>query len=128
MVWKTQRPELTVTHLLAGQPSVVLYRIVRRRSPEEADFTSAFVLGHPPPRRVQQQSAPIWMALSMLSGLDAARSRARLFPVLGGHVARVELNAGEGFALAETIERGHFSVWGDPLKLRTAVTDVYPAE
>jgi len=55
--------------------------------------------------------------MSMLSRLDAARSRARLFPVLGHHVARVELTAGNGFAIAETIERGHFSVWGDPLKL-----------
>ena len=127
MVWKAQQPELTVTHLLAGHTTVVLHRIVRRPTPEQDDFASAFVLGHPPPRRLQKQSAPVWMALSMLSGLDAARSRARLFPVLGGHVARVELNASEGFALAETIERGHFSVWGDPLKLRHAVTDVYPA-
>jgi hypothetical protein len=100
---------------------------VRDRSPEDVDFTSAFVLGHPPPRRLQKQSAPVWMALSMLSGLEAARSRAQLFPVLGGHVARVEVSAGEGFAVAETIERGHFSVWGDPPKLRRAVTDVYPA-
>lgn len=127
MVWKAQRPELTVTHLLAGHASVVLYRIVRHPSPEEADFASAFVLRHPPPRRLQKQSAPVWMALSMLSGLDAARSRARLFPILGRHVARVELGAGEGLAVAETIERGHFSVWGDPLKLQSAVTEVYPA-
>jgi len=82
MIWKAQRPELTVTHLLAGHVSVVLYRIVRHPSPEESAFASAFVLGHPPPRRLQKQSAPVWMALSMLSGLDAARSRARFFPVL----------------------------------------------
>ena len=128
MVWKAQHPELTVTHLLAGHASVVLYRIVRHPEPEQADFASAFVLGHPPPRRLQKQSAPVWMALSMLSGLEAAQSRARLFPVLGRHIARVELSAGEGFAIAETIEKGHFSVWGDPLKLQSAVTEVYPAE
>ena len=128
MVWKAQQSELTVTHLLAGDAIVVLYRIVRHPAPLKDDFASAFVLGHPPPRRLQKQSAPVWMALSMLSRLEAARSRARLFPILGRHVARVELSAGEGFAIAETIEKGHFSVWGDPLKLQGAVTEVYPAE
>jgi len=39
----------------------------------------------------------------------------------------VDLSAGVGFAIAETIERGHFSVWGDPLKLQGAVSEVYPA-
>ena len=127
MVWKAQHPDLTVTHLLAGHASVVLYRIVRHATPERNDFASAFVSGHLPPRRLQKQSAPMWMALSMLSGLEAALSRARLFPVLGRHIARVDLIAGEGFAIAETIEKGHFSVWGDPLKLQGAVTEVYPA-
>ena len=127
MVWKAQQPELTVEHLLGGHDRVVLYRIVKGPTPSEQDFASAFVLGHPPPRRLQKQSAPVWMALSMLSRLNAARSRARLFPLLGTHLARVELTDGNGFALAETIEAGHFSVWGDPVKLRDAATDVYPA-
>lgn len=127
MVWKAQQSELIVDHLLLGRSGVVLYRIVGSEAPSEEDFTSAFVLGHPPPRRLQKDSAPVWMALSMLSRIDAARSRARLFPRLGSRVARLELTAGEGFAIAETIEAGHFSVWGDPLKLRNAVTAVYAA-
>lgn len=127
MVWKAQEPELIVDHLLRGRSSVVLYRIIGSETPRLEDFTSAFVLGHPPPRRLQKESAPVWMALSMLSRVDAARSRARLFPRLGNRVARLELTAGAGFAIAETIEAGHFSVWGDPLKLRNAVTGVYPA-
>jgi len=126
MVWKAQQPELTVEHLLRGRSRVVLHRIVQKETPGEQDFVSAFVLGNPPPRRLQKESAPVWMALSMLSHFDAARSRARLFPRLGAHVARVELGSGQGFAIAETIESGHFSVWGDPLKLRNAVTRVYP--
>ena len=112
MVWKGQHPELVVEHLLEGHSGVVLYRILASETPSATDFTSAFVLGHPPPRRLQKQSAPVWMALSMLSRLDAAPQRVRLFPRLGDHVARLELAAGEGFAVAETIEAGHFSVWG----------------
>ena len=127
MAWTGQHPELGVEHVLRGHYDVVLFRIVRFDTAVEDDFRSAFALGTPPPRRLQKQSAPVWMALSMLSRLEAARSRARLFPRLGSHIARVELTTGLGFAVAETIEVGHFSVWGDPTRLLSAVTGIYPA-
>jgi len=56
MVWKAQQPELTVEHLLRGRSRVVLHRIVQKETPGEQDFVSAFVLGNPPPRRLQKES------------------------------------------------------------------------
>lgn len=117
--------ELRVYHLLTGE--AIVYRVVRTEREDDLDnFRSAYQLGSPPPRRVQKQSAPIWMALSALRTLQAAEARALQFPKLGDHVATLDLQAGQGFAVAETIEPGHLSVWGDPFKLRAAVVDLYP--
>jgi hypothetical protein len=39
----------------------------------------------------------------------------------------LELIGGHGFAVAETVQPGHFSIWGEPESLETAVIQVYPA-
>jgi len=126
MAWTPARGRqvLEVVHLLENEMTV--FRVVDTSRRGDDNFRSAYELGAPPPRRIQLVSTPIWMALSTLTTLDMARSRARAFPVLGNKIAEMHLQAGLGFALAETIEEGHVSVWGDPVKLRASVVDVYP--
>ena len=60
--------------------------------------------------------------------LDQAISRAAQFPQIGGHVAELALQGGEGFAIASTVEPGHLSLWGAAVKLDGAIVDVYPVE
>jgi hypothetical protein len=130
VAWKGDSPDdplLQVFHLLDGQDAVVeLYRAVKTDDPTLRDFTSAFALGSPPPRRLQKRSAPVWMALSTYQAREQLEDRMKAIPQIGTHVARLELQSGQGFALAETVEAGHVSLWGDPLKLANSVVDVYP--
>ena len=114
-------------HLLTD--AATLFRVVDTNRQDGTDnFRSAYELGAPPPRRIQKASAPVWMAISTLNSVEVARSRAFIFPKLGNYVAEMLLEPGFGFAVAVTIEDVHLSVWGDPVKLRDAVVDLYPVQ
>jgi len=54
----------------------------------------------------------------------AAAERADRWPTLGSHVARLRLEPGMGFNVAETGARVHRTVWGRPLQLLACVTDI----
>jgi hypothetical protein len=121
-------PELSVFHLLEGMETadVRVFRGIKRDEPVLEDFQSAFVLGFPPPRRIQRRSAVIWMGLSTYRSREAAESLLRAVPKIGTHVSELVLPYGQGLAVAETVRPGHVTVWGDPLKLANAVVNVYP--
>jgi hypothetical protein len=77
-----------------------------------------------PPRGVEREAALIPFGLSMFTTFDAAADRAHRWPRLGSHVARVRLEPGNGFHLAETGARVHRTVWGRPLQLLACVADI----
>jgi hypothetical protein len=79
-----------------------------------------------PPRGVERESALIHLGLSMFITFDAAADRATRWPALGAHIARVRLEPGHGFHVAETGARVHRTVWGRPLQLLACVADILP--
>ena len=128
MAWDAREVELVVVHLLIGPSDpITVYRAVAGPHPGPDDFRSPYERGYPPPRRIQNDSTPIWMSISTMLSAEAVSSRIALFPKIGTHVAELELRPGRGFAFAETMEPNHISVWGDPHKLDASVTNVYPA-
>lgn len=107
------------------------YRIVRAASawdPELLDsFRSNYEQGKPP-RHIEGRLAVVQMGLSMyLEGRQAGRT-ARRWPLIGTHVAEMQLDPGQGFSYAATGPPGHITVWGRPLQLQAAVVDIYPVE
>ena len=52
----------------------------------------------------------------------------RRFQKMGSFVAELSLEAGNGFAIAQTGAPGHVSVWEDPAMLDAAVRAVYPLD
>jgi hypothetical protein len=62
----------------------------------------------------------------MFVTFDAAADRATRWPALGSHIARVRLEPGNGFHIAETGARVHRTVWGRPLQLLACVADILP--
>lgn len=66
------------------------------------------------------------MGLSMYERSSHAEQTARLFPVIGGFIARLVLRPRNGFNLASTGQPGHWTVWGGPEQFVAAVLDTYP--
>jgi hypothetical protein len=104
-----------------------LYRVVRGRTqgaPGVLDSMRSNYELDAPPRGVEREAALIHFGLSMFTTFDAAADRAQRWPRLGSHVARVRLEPGNGFHLAETGARVHRTVWGRPLQLLACVADI----
>lgn len=105
-------------------PGLVLYRIVRVGSPAADDFLSRMMLGFPP-RRTEREQPEIWAGLSMFDSADRARARAREFPALGAFIATISVDA-RRVVTRQTLGPGHYTVWGAPVVLLTAVMIVAP--
>lgn len=78
------------------------------------------------PRGLERESVLIHLGLSMFVTFDAAADRATRWPALGTHIARMRLEPGYGFHVAETGARVHRTVWGRPLQLLACVADILP--
>lgn len=129
MTWKAEADRyLSLDHLLPGlAASVTLYRALRRSQADAGSFDSNFAKGKRP-RGLELRSTPIWMAVSMFTSPAAVESRMRRFPQMGSFVAEMRLEAGKGFAIAQTGAPGHVSVWGEPAMLDAALREVYPLD
>jgi hypothetical protein len=68
----------------------------------------------------------IHLGISTYLDEGAAHGTAQKFPKLGDFVAKLVLEAGQGFNFAHTGQPGHLTVWGDPVKLHDAVVDIVP--
>ena len=121
----------TVVSVAELRPSerVLVYRIVRSEmsgDPGLVDsFRSHYELGQEP-RRVERRSAVIHMGISIYLDEGVAHGMARRFPRLGDFVARLVLKSGNGFNYARTGHPLHLTVWGDPVKLSSAIVDIDP--
>lgn len=111
---------------------VVLWRICASDGADQHvlldDFRSNYEKRPSKVRRLDAHATVIQMALSTWIDPDAAVRLSRRLPAqLGGYVARLEIEPGDGVCVAETGPRLHRSVWGRPLQLAAFVTDVSKA-
>lgn len=92
------------------------------------DFRSNYEKRRSKARKLDAHATVIQMALSMWTDPDHATKLSRGLPrQLGGHIARLEIQPGNGVCVAETGSRSHRSVWGRPLQLAAFVADVWRA-
>jgi len=71
---------------------------------------------------VERSSCVMHMGISTYLDESIARATAQRWRKLGGWVAQLEMQHGNGFNYAHTGHHGHLTIWGDPVKLsRTAV-------
>lgn len=106
-----------------------LFRIVRgatRGAPNVLDSLRSNYEREARPRGLEVESALIHFGLSMFVTFEAAADRATRWRALGTHIARVRLEPGKGFHVAETGAAVHRTVWGRPLQLLTCIVDILP--
>lgn len=125
----TLGPAHVVVHELAPNTELIVFRIVRSEHVEDPvlrnSFRSSFDLERPP-RGVERRSAVIHMGISVFREASPAIETARRFAKLGDYLAEVVLRGGNGFNWARTGPPKHLTVWGDPVKLSEAVSDITP--
>src|SRR6266852_5962577 len=93
------------------------YRIVRTARPTLRDFTSNSALGRPPPVHADAELRRLWDGVSVQATVIQARNRARRMPVLGQHIARLDLPTDGTIKWEKTLGPGHHTVWAEPAVL-----------
>ncbi|MGH2764002.1 MAG: hypothetical protein ACRDL4_06310 [Thermoleophilaceae bacterium] len=94
----------------------------------ELSFRSHYELGLKP-QPAERQHAAIYMALSLWLDPEIIEGLARRFPVIGSHIARVQLAYGAGLdRLDPSAERNpqHLTIWGTRESFPPMVADIYP--
>lgn len=81
-----------------------------------------------PPRGYERRLAAIHMGLSVFSTRAAAAAMALKWPKIGMFVAELGLEPGNGLCLADTGQPGHWTLWGRPLQLLSAIADILNVE
>lgn len=116
---------LMVVEVRVLEEELGLYRVVPAEGSDEfaSAFCSHYELGRPP-RGPENRATAIHMAVSMFDSEEIARDLAIRVPKLGGHVARPDLQPGQGICVAKTGGPAHWSVWGRPAQLASCVADV----
>lgn len=112
-------PDGAVLALPAG--GQVLYRLSRPGNPWDA-YRSAVAVEKP---EYPDNPAVLVAGISMWRTREQAMRRARKSPVV---ITQVTLTEGLNFYLAKTLGNGHFTVWGDPERLRDQSEIVYENE
>ena len=107
--------------------AVDVFRIVRSDDFEDPAFLdslrSHYELSEEP-RKVEREWTVIHMGISVYINPAQAAATAERWPRIGTYVARIELRPGHGFNIARTGFPGHLTLWGEPVKLRDATTDI----
>lgn len=131
---KPTTPSSLLIHEIAGSDCIEAFRVVRvgaRGDPRLSEsFESHYETGMAP-RYEETQHAAIHMAVSLWREPEPAIAIAREYPKVGGHLARVQLRAGNGFNYLDPLaERSpkHLTVWGAPERLAQAVVDIVPID
>jgi hypothetical protein len=118
---------MIVVKEITGTAALRVYRITKTGDPQDPAFVDSFKSHYElgmPPRRFETRSSVIHMGITTWQTESRAIGTARAFPKIGSFVAEMVLTGNNGFNYAETGPPGHFTVWGDPLKLAAAVDDI----
>ena len=100
------------------------YRITAN-PPTLTDFTSAIARGRPSPR--DPEARRLFDGISVFATEGQARRKALDYPILGDHVARIELPDDSSVRIERTTtSRGHHTIWGEPALLLSCVVSVVP--
>jgi hypothetical protein len=111
--------------------TAIVYRIVRgadRSAPAVLDSLRSHYEWGAPPRGYERRLAVIHMGLSVFSTQAAARAMALKWPMIGTFIAELNLEPEHGFCLADTGQRGHWTLWGRPLQLLDSIADIVQVE
>jgi hypothetical protein len=103
-----------------------LFRIIRKEHPTSLDFTSKAALGIPCPDP-DPNIRRLWAGLSFFATEAQARRAARRYQRLGSAIAKVRVAEVAGVRIERTLGAGHYTVWGHPDDLLSAVVSVTPA-
>ena len=104
----------------------VFYRIVRSDPPTALDFTSNAARGRPL-HDPSPEALRLWDGISVNATEAQARRRARQMPMLGSHIARLDVPPDAAVRAERTTRTpGHYTLWADPAALLTCVTAVVP--
>lgn len=110
-----------------------VFRIVSTDDRDAAEFQDSFRSSHEAGRRPRRGSPeqvyrPIYQGISVFSTRAQAEAVAKAYPAIGGFVARLVLEPGEGFTTAAWGSVGHLSAWGEPTSFVGAVADIFQVE
>jgi hypothetical protein len=114
-----------VQEIDADLDPLTVFRLVRSTSDPAASFRSNYELGRNA-RGIETSWAIIHVGISVYLDESVAGATAMRWPKLGRYVAEVRLRAGHGFNVARTGQPLHLTIWGDPVKLSDAITDIRP--
>lgn len=92
----------------------------------EHALSSNFQARREPPHSADLRATVLYMAVSMFDRPTVLEKMARKSRGRNGtYIARLELEPGHGFCIADTGSAGHWSVWGVPAELAKTVTEVW---
>ena len=112
---------------VSGGTLRTFYRVVKTAPPKLEDFLSNTAKGWPP-RGVEIARPELWEGLSVYDSEANARRKARQVPVIGSHIAKVELPAETSFKYEKTGGRGHYTLWAEAQTLLDNVVEIVPVE
>lgn len=114
---------------LTGDEELVVFRVVQEPDPASSAYVDSF-RSHAdldlPPRGPELSHPLVYEGISVFDAVEAATETARKFPRLGGHVAKLRIDANTDVRYFRWGAHGHLSLWGDPLKLAGATVDTMP--
>src|ERR1700761_2047649 len=122
-------PQLIVHELTAEARPLIAFRIVATsevESPELLDSLRSHYELSQEPRKVERRSPVLHMGISVFTDPAIPARLAQKWPRLGRYLARLEAGDQTPLNYAETSQRGHLTLWADPVKLRDAIVDIEP--
>lgn len=81
-----------------------------------------------PPRLIESDHPELHAGISAYLTALAASNQAQRWPKLGRFVAEMRVTSATGCEVNCWGENEHLTIWGDPLKLADAVTDILSVE
>jgi hypothetical protein len=110
----------------AGDPYVVLFRVVQNNPPARYDLMSREALGMQP-RHPTAKALRLWSGLSTHRTREQAAALAYASPWLGDFIAELHVPTDGRFRLElDNGRNGHCTVWGEPDELLALVVSITP--
>ena len=118
-------PDIEPLELGEGE-ELVVFRIIRTDNPNDPEFLQSLRSSAEldlPPRGVELTHPLIREGISVYETREAAEATARRFP---GYTGQLRLTRDLGVLYLRWGPVGHLTIWGDPIKLTSALVDTIP--